>query len=133
MEKFTVNQGYVFDKGANGPWGKALVSSDNPRFQNATVIELHHPDLAMFQMIVAGLPLIKAAGKVLVCEAEISYKKEIKTYEHQGRTRTDNVVTLYFKSDPKWSCETRVQVGLGNLAEVLGDADTQDDGEDIFS
>lgn len=132
MEKFTVNQGYVFENGTNGPWGKALVSSDNPRFQNATVIELRHPDLTMFQMITANLDEVKANNQVLVCEAEISYKKEVKTYEHQGRTRTDNVVTLYLKSDPKWSRETRVQVGLGNLADILGDVLPQDDG-DIFS
>lgn len=132
MEKFTVNQGYVFENGTNGPWGKALVSSDNPRFQNATVIELRHPDLTMFQMITANLDEVKANNQVLVCEAEISYKKEVKTYEHQGRTRTDNVVTLYLKSDPKWSRETRVQVGLGNLADILGGVLPQDDG-DIFS
>lgn len=132
MEKFTINQGYVFENGTNGPWGKALVSSDNPRFVNATVIELRHQDLAMFQMIVAGLDEIKANNQVLICEAEISYKKEVKTYEHQGRNRTDNVVTLYLKSDPKWSRETRVQVGLGNLADVLADVLPRDDG-DIFS
>lgn len=133
MEKFTVNHVSIVEKGPQGPWAYALVSSDSPRFQNADVIELRSLPLEVFQKLAVALPTIKAGNQILSCEAEIRYEKKVESFVSKtGEARTKNVVRLYLQSDPKWSREVKLEIGEGNLSDILGDVLPRDDG-DIFS
>jgi hypothetical protein len=133
MRKLTVNHITIQPKGKNGPWGYALVNSDDPNFAAADSIELRGLGLETFTKLAKALPTVKAADKILTVEADIRYEKRVENFvTKEGEPATKNVVRIYLTSTPTWKQEVRPVVGEGNLDDIIGDI-LDDDDDDLFS
>ena len=124
MLKFTVNHVSLVEKGANGPWGYALVTGPLQMADGSKpdAVELRGLGLETFVKLAKALPAIKASNQVLACEAQVRTEERIERFTTKtGEAATKSVIRLYLESTPAWSREARVQIGEGNLADILGD------------
>lgn len=128
MSKFTVNHVTVVEKGANGPWGYALVSgavtmADGSR---PDVIELRGLGLDAFQRIARALPTLRSEGMTLTVEAETRSEERVERFTTKaGEPATKTVVRVYLTSTPQWAKEVKEVVGEGNLGDILGDGEEE--------
>lgn len=128
MSKLTVNHVTIQPKGKNGPWGYALVGSDDPNFSAADVIELRGLGLETFTKLAKALPAVKAAEKILTVEADIRYEKRVEKFlTKEGESATKNVVRIYLTSTPVWNKEDRPVIGEGNLSDIIGDIPVEEE------